>query len=126
MKIKKILVAEDDSEVRWSLTKFLKKEGFSVFEAKDGLEASALLVKDKFDLVITDLNMPNFSGEDLLKFTTKENIDTKFIIITAYGDCQSFWKAIKMGAYEYLNKPVSLDELLTLIKKLEGTADEGN
>ncbi|MCX7990827.1 MAG: response regulator [Proteobacteria bacterium] len=124
MKIEKILVAEDDSEVRWSLVKFLKKEGFSVSEAKDGLEASALLSKEKFDLIITDLNMPNFSGEDLLKLCNKENINSKFIIITAYGDCQSFWKAMKMGVYEYLNKPVSLDELLSLIKKLEETDNE--
>ncbi len=119
MKIKKILVAEDDNEVRWSLVVFLKKEGFTVFEAKDGLEASSLIRKEKFDLIITDLNMPNFSGEDLLQLCNKEKIESKFIIITAFGDCQSFWKAMKMGVYEYLNKPVSLDELLSLINKLE-------
>ncbi len=119
MKIEKILVVEDDDEVRWSLVTFLKKEGFYVSEAKDGLEACSLLKKDKYHLIISDLKMPNFSGEELQDFCEKECIKAKFIIITAYGKVESFMNVMKKGAYEYLNKPVRLEELLSLIKKIE-------
>ncbi len=119
MKIEKILVVEDDSEVRWSLVTFLKKEGYWVSEAKDGLEACGMLRKDKYDLIISDLKMPNFSGEELQDFCEKECIKSKFIIITAYGKVESFMKTMQKGAFEYLNKPVRLEELLTLIKKIE-------
>ncbi len=119
MKIKRILIAEDDDDARWGLSLFLKKEGFDVFEAKDGLDALALLKKEKIDLILSDLKMPNMDGLELLKKYNKENQNTVFVMMTAYGDCESFCEILNYGAFEYLNKPVILEELLLLIKRIE-------
>ncbi len=119
-KINNILIVEDDDDARWGLSLFLKKEGYKVFEASDGLNAITLLNKESIDLVLSDLKMPNLDGLDLLKFCNKNYKDTTFVMMTAYGDCESFYEILNCGAFEYLNKPVRLEEVLTLIKRIEG------
>lgn len=120
MNIKKILVVEDDTDARWGLCHFLKKEGYDVSEAEDGIKAHAVLKKEKVDLILSDLKMPGMDGLDLLKHCRKENNAAVFVMMTAYGDCESFWEILNHGAYEYLNKPVTLSEVLALVKKIEG------
>jgi two-component system response regulator (stage 0 sporulation protein F) len=120
MTIKKILVVEDDEDARWGLCHFLRKEGYDVREAEDGVIAYALLKKEGFDVILSDLKMPGMDGMELLKHCKKENNTAVFVMVTAFGDCESFWEILNHGAYEYLNKPVSLDEVLALLKKIEG------
>lgn len=119
-KISNILIVEDDDDARWGLSLFLKKEGYNVFEASDGLKAITLLNKESIDLVLSDLKMPNLDGLELLKFCNKNYEDTTFVMMTAYGDCESFYEILNCGAFEYLNKPVKLEEVLSLIKRIEG------
>lgn len=118
-KIKNILIVEDDEDARWGLTLFLKKEGFTVFEAKDGVDAITQLNKENIDLILSDLKMPNLDGLELLKHCSKNNEKAPFVMMTAYGDCESFCEILNCGAFEYLNKPVRLEEVLLLIKKIE-------
>jgi len=118
-KIEKVLIVEDDADARWGLSLFLKKEGFDVFEAKDGLEAITMLNKENVDLVLSDLKMPNLDGLELLKYCNKNCDNVVFVMMTAYGDCESFCEILNYGAFEYLNKPVRLEEVLSLIKRIE-------
>lgn len=119
-KIKTILVVDDDADARWGLAFFLKKEGFTVYEAGDGVEALNLLEKEKVNLILSDLKMPNFDGLDLLKLCKKKFQNVFFVMMTAYGDCESFCEILDCGAFEYLNKPVKLNDILRLIEKIEG------
>lgn len=119
-KINNILIAEDDEDARWGVALFLRKKGYTVFEAKDGVDALICLRKEKIDLVLSDLKMPNLDGLELLKLSKKESICPFFVMMTAYGDCESFFEILNCGAFEYLNKPVKLEEVLALIKKIEG------
>jgi len=118
-KIEKVLIVEDDVDARWGLSLFLKKEGFDVFEAKDGLDAITMLNKENVDLVLSDLKMPNLDGLELLKYCNKNCDNVVFVMMTAYGDCESFCEILNYGAFEYLNKPVRLEEVLSLIKRIE-------
>jgi len=118
-KIEKVLIVEDDADARWGLSLFLKKEGFDVFEAKDGLDAITMLNKENVDLVLSDLKMPNLDGLELLKYCNKNCDNVVFVMMTAYGDCESFCEILNYGAFEYLNKPVRLEEVLSLIKRIE-------
>lgn len=119
MKVKNVLVVEDEEDTRWGICHYLSKEGYTVFEAENGLKAKEILQKNKIDVIFSDLKMPKMDGTDLLKYC--RNIENKayFIMMTAYGDCQNYFDIMALGAYEYMNKPVKLEEISTLIKKIE-------
>lgn len=123
-KVKKILLVEDDDDARWGLALFLKKEGYTVFEGRDGVEAVDILNKNKVDLILCDLKMPRLDGLALLKHCKKNSINTPFVIMTAYGDCESYYDILNWGAFEYLNKPVNLEDVRLLIKKIEEGTNE--
>ncbi|PIV21825.1 MAG: sigma-54-dependent Fis family transcriptional regulator, partial [Deltaproteobacteria bacterium CG03_land_8_20_14_0_80_45_14] len=113
----KILVVDDDLEMCGLLSDVLKGEGFSVNTLNDSLEASRLLKKEDFDVIITDLKMKGLKGLDLLEETNKVAPLTPVIIITAFGTIESAIKAMKMGAYDYITKPFQMDELVLTVKK---------
>lgn len=113
----RILVVDDDLEMCRMLSDVLGEEGFSVFATSDSLEASKLLKKEEFDVLITDLKMKGLKGLDLLEEANKEAPMTPVIIITAFGTVESAIKAMKMGAYDYITKPFQMDELLLTVKK---------
>jgi DNA-binding NtrC family response regulator len=117
MEKKKILVVDDEPNSREGLTKILTKEGFDVVSAESGDTALAAAEKEDFDLVITDLKMPEISGIDLLEKIREYKPDVGVIIVTAYGEVNSYLKAMTLGAFEYLNKPIKLDELRRVIRK---------
>ncbi len=99
------MVVEDDSTVRGYLATILTDDGFSVTTRSSGKAAKALLKKDAFDLVLTDLIMPEFSGLDLLKFIRKNKINSEVIILTAFSDMDSVLGALRSGADDFLIKP---------------------
>ncbi len=116
----RILVVDDDPEMGQWLTEILHKEGFSVASLTDSLEASQLLRREDFDLLITDLKMKGLKGLDLLAETQKVAPRTPVIIITAFGTIESAIQAMKMGAYDYITKPFRTEEIgLTVKKALE-------
>lgn len=114
---KKILVVEDDEYVLGSIKILLNKEGYEVNTALDGLEALSLYRKDSYDLVIADLKMPKMDGFELLKQLKLEFPDVSFIMMTAYGSIRTAVDAMKMGAYDYVTKPVSAEEIRLVIQR---------
>ena len=115
MEKKKILVVDDEPNSREGLTKILIKEGYEVVAAASGKEALKEAEKEDIDLIITDLKMPEISGTDILEKIRESKPDIGVIIVTAYGEVNSYLKAMTLGAFEYLNKPIKLDELRRVI-----------
>jgi DNA-binding NtrC family response regulator len=113
----KILVVDDDREMGSLLSDLLQEEGYAVLAVTDSLEASRLLKKEEFDILITDLKMKGLKGLDLLEETRKVAPMTPVIIITAFGTIQSAIQAIKLGAYDYITKPFQIDEMVLTVRK---------
>ena len=114
----KILLVDDDDGVRSSFTALLTKRGYDVDPKSSGMEAINSLKKTSYDILLTDLKMPNMSGLDLLKEARKIDSDLGVIIMTGYGEIASYLEAMDLGAVEYLNKPVKTSDLEIIIKKL--------
>lgn len=113
----KILVVDDDLGMCGMLSDVLKEEGFSVHTTGESLEASKILKKEEFDVIVTDLKMKGLKGLDLLEVAHKVAPMTPVIIITAFGTIESAIKAMKMGAYDYITKPFQMDELVLTVRK---------
>jgi DNA-binding NtrC family response regulator len=113
----KVLVVDDDPEMCGLLSDVLTAEKFSVLAIGESLEASKILKKEEFDVVITDLKMKGLKGLDLLEETKKVAPLTPVIIITAFGTIESAIQAMKMGAYDYITKPFQMDEIVLTVKK---------
>jgi len=113
MKKQKILIAEDDDLNRDNLTELLTMEGYEVKAVENGKEAMAAFVEDKYDLVITDLKMPEGDGLELLKFVKDMNPDNIVIMMTGFGTVDSAVEAMKYGAFDYITKPMK-DDLVKL------------
>ncbi len=111
-----ILIVDDDVTFCLMLKTFLKKKGFGVTESfsfKDGLKA---VQKSNFSVILTDIRLPENDGLELLAEIKKKSSQTPVILMTGYGDIRSAVKAIKMGAYEYVTKPINPDEILFTIQ----------
>ena len=107
----KILVVDDELSMREFLQILLEKEGYQVELASGGKEAIELLKKKVFDLVISDVRMPQVSGIDVLRFVKENSPDTFVIMITAFASMEHAIEAIKLGAYHYITKPFKVDEI---------------
>ncbi|HRK07777.1 MAG TPA: sigma-54 dependent transcriptional regulator [Pseudobdellovibrionaceae bacterium] len=107
----RILVVDDEESIREFLDIMLRKEGYEVTCVEDGQKAIDTLKKKTFDLVISDLQMPNVTGLELLKHSRENYPDVLFMMITAFGTAESAVEAMKMGAYDYITKPFRIDEV---------------
>ncbi len=107
----RILVVDDEESIREFLEIMLKKENYEVTTAEDGLRAKEILAKKSFDMVISDMQMPNVTGIELLKFVKENYPDVVFMMITAFGTTETAVDAMKMGAYDYVTKPFKIDEV---------------
>ena len=116
--VKRILIVDDEENTRIGLSKLLTQEGFEVGSAADGNEALDYLGQQKVNLVISDINMPEMDGLVFLRELSRKFPSTRVIMITAYGGVESYLEAMNLGAYEYLHKPVRLDELRSVMKKI--------
>jgi len=107
----RLLVVDDEESIREFLEIMLRKEGYDIVCAKDGQEAIDVLKKKSFDMVISDLQMPNVNGMELLKFVKTDYPEMTFMMITAFGTTETAVEAMKMGAYDYITKPFKIDEV---------------
>jgi len=114
----RILVADDEAGLREFITDALELDEHTVVSAKDGREAAKLLDERGFDLVLTDLKMPYLDGMALLRKVRAEQPEVEVIVMTAHGTVDNAVEAMKLGAFEYLQKPLSgPDELRLLVAR---------
>jgi DNA-binding response OmpR family regulator len=115
---KRILVVEDDAEMRSLLKDFFTEEGFEIDSVSNGSEAFRILVRELFDLVITDIRMPGLTGLDIIPGIKKLQPEAPIIVITAFGSEEVHRRAIERGATAYLEKPLRFHELRTMIREI--------
>lgn len=115
----KILIADDEKNMRWILGKTLLEDKFQVIEAKDGEEAYHLFLDEEPDLAILDYRMPNIDGMEVLKRIKTLNPKMPVIMITAHGSTDAAVEAMKLGAVDYISKPFDINDLkLSIFKAL--------
>lgn len=117
MAIEKILVVDDEMILRSFLSETLRRRGLDVVTAENGARAIEELKVQSFDLVITDMNMPDFTGIDVLKKTKELSPSTIVVVITAFGTIENAVEAMRLGAFNYLLKPFSPDTIEALLEK---------
>ncbi|NOR16349.1 response regulator [candidate division WOR-3 bacterium] len=115
-----ILVVDDEEAQRTLLAGFLEKKDYTVTTAASGKEAIDKNRTAGFDLAILDLKMPEIDGVETMAKMKEIDPETDFIILTGYGTVESAVEAMKLGAYDYLNKPINLDELELMIERIHG------
>jgi two-component system response regulator HydG len=113
----KILVVDDQRNMRTTLSMMLRGAGYDVDEAADGSEACDRVLAESFDLVLTDLKMGARDGIDVLRHVKQEAPLTEVIVMTAYGTIESAVEAMRIGAYDYIQKPFTEEELIVKVQK---------
>lgn len=116
----RLLIAEDELWLRKRLVSTIDWSSYGiskVYEAEDGGEALEIALKEKPDIVITDIRMPELSGIDLMKKLNENSIFSKMIVVSGYDDFEYAQGALRMGAINYLLKPVDEEELLDSVKR---------
>ncbi|MDZ7265062.1 MAG: sigma-54 dependent transcriptional regulator [candidate division KSB1 bacterium] len=114
----RILIVEDDLNTLSGLVEIIRDEGYDVVGVESGRKALKILERESFDLMLTDLRMPDIDGFQLYEKSQAFNRDMKTIVMTAYSSVKDAVEAMKKGVYEYLTKPLDLDELFLTIKKV--------
>jgi DNA-binding NtrC family response regulator len=114
--VARILIVDDDRSIRRTLEKLLVGDGYEVSTAADAPAAIAAVTGAPPDLVLLDLGLPGGSGFDVLTAIGEREVRPTVVVITARDDMQSTVKAIQLGAYEYMVKPVDIDRLGAVIK----------
>ncbi len=112
----KIMVVDDEVGICKNVAKILKKSNYDVTHAASAKEALALMAKDSFSLLISDIVMPEMNGLELLRMVKKEWPVTRAVMMTAYASTETAVKAIRMGALDYIPKPFTPDELRTTVE----------
>jgi DNA-binding NtrC family response regulator len=115
---KKILVVDDEENARLGLSRLLTQEGFQVASVANGYEALSHLRQHEVNLIITDINMPGMNGITFLRELSKSYPRSNVIMVTAYGGVESYIEAMNLGAFEYINKPVKIEELKSILRKI--------
>lgn len=118
-----ILIVDDEKNIRNGLAMAMELEGYETLTAEDGAEAWSLMGKKDVDLVITDLRMPNLSGEQLLQKINSAYPRLPVIILTGHGTIETAVDAMRKGAIDFFTKPVELDRLSLVVKKALSTTD---
>ena len=119
MSIEKILVVDDDDLSRGYLSEALQRNGYSVDNASDGQEAVGLTDKQNYDMIFLDMRMPRMGGMKVLERVKKTSKETTVVIMTAYGSIESAVEAMQKGAYDYIIKPFSVDNIELLLKRVQ-------
>ena len=116
---KRLLVIDDEENMRHMLSKVLGKTGYNVEAASNGHEGFKMVQETDYDFVLCDIKMPNMSGMDFLKAARDKIMTTTVIMMSAYGTIDTAIEAMKLGAYDYISKPFKTDEVYLTLKKAE-------
>ncbi|UKS24745.1 response regulator transcription factor [Paenibacillus sp. HWE-109] len=114
----KILIADDDVYIRELMTLFLQNEGFEILEAKDGVEALAIMEETRIDLVILDIMMPQLDGWELCREIRRIDVNIPLLMVTVKGESGQKVKGFQLGTDDYLTKPFDPLELVMRVKAL--------
>jgi len=114
----RIMIIEDDEEMRSLLKDFFEEEGFEIDSVSNGVDALRKLSKDHFDIVITDIRMPGLTGLDILPRIRRLKPEIPIIVMTAYGSDDLRRRSLERGATIYLEKPIHLSKLRRLIREM--------
>jgi len=113
-----ILIVDDEEEARHGLSKLLTTKGYSVLTASNGIEALEVLRKQAASIIITDIKMPEMDGLTFLREIKKLIPNVKVVIITGYGEVETYLEAMNLGAIEFLHKPIRFEDLIKVIRKV--------
>lgn len=112
-----ILIVEDEQNIRTALSTMVEKRGHRPRTAATGEEALALLEESPADLIVTDLRMPGMGGMEFLRRVKGKYLDTEVVVMTAYGSVETAVEAMRLGAYDYLTKPIDRDRFPVIVEK---------
>lgn len=115
--MKKILLVEDDITFSLMMRTWLGKKGYEVECVSSVVDAKKALLKNRFDVVLSDLRLPDYDGMELLRWMKGESLDSVLIMMTSYADIQTAVESIKLGAFDFISKPVNPDKLLEKIQE---------
>ena len=116
---KRVLIIDDEKNMRHMLKVMLDKAGYSTETAADGIEGLSIMEKKNFDFILCDLRMPKMDGMAFLEKSKEDYPEKTFIMMSAYGTIETALEAMKIGAYDYISKPFKSDEVLLTLKKAE-------
>lgn len=114
----KILVVDDEEDLRLLLTESLRREGFQAAAASSGREALALVEQEPPDLIVLDLVMPEMDGIETLRRLRERGVRAKVVVLTAYGTAQQTREAMALGVSEFIGKPFDLDRLIRIVAEM--------
>jgi two-component system response regulator (stage 0 sporulation protein F) len=117
-----ILIVDDEEGLREGLSKLLEDEGYVVFSAESAERALEILGQSHIDLVLTDMRMPGMNGIELLKKIHERHENIGVIILTGYGQIETYIEAMNFGAIEYVSKPFKVNELKFIVNKVLSTS----
>ena len=118
MKDYNILIIDDESAQRDVLSGYLKKKGYKIYSASSGKEGIEITKNNPVDIILSDYKMPDLNGIEVLEQVKKINPEISFVVVTAYGTVENAVKAMRLGAFDYISKPVDLDELDLMIERI--------
>ncbi|MGH7857561.1 MAG: sigma-54-dependent transcriptional regulator, partial [Candidatus Binatia bacterium] len=117
--LRNVLVLDDEESYRHMLSEMLRREGYEVTTADDVDRALELLKKDSFDVVLSDVRMPKRDGWEFLTAVREKRESAVVIMMSAYGDKDTALNVMKRGAYDYISKPFTTDDILLTLRKAE-------
>ena len=115
----KILIIEDEEAIRRVLNKILTREGYEVTEAVDGVDGISKIKSGEYDVVLCDIKMPRKDGVEVLQEAKKINPELPFVMISGHGDLETAVESMRLGAYDYIQKPPDLNRLLTTLRNAQ-------
>jgi len=118
MKKHRLLIVDDESDLRELLSEVLISEGYEIVTASDGAEAIGILEREKFDAALLDILMPNENGFTVLKHISEHHPSTKSIMLTGHSDLHTAVEAKNNGAAEFISKPYKLETVLSALRKV--------
>lgn len=113
----KILLIDDSPEILAHLSEYLRNEGFDLETSDNGEQGISMMERKFYDVILTDLKMPHIDGMEVLKYVTKHSQDSVCILLTGYGTIKNAVEAVKLGAFDYLTKPVKMEEILITLRR---------
>ena len=113
-----ILIVDDEEGLRRGLSTLLEDDGYAVLATDSAERALEIMEGEHIDLVLTDMKMPGMDGIELLKRIRERHGDTRVIILTGYGQIESYIEAMNFGAIEYVSKPFKVNELKFIVKRI--------